>query len=153
MIRIVLLGWFYRFLAQRGQLNLDKEMVLTAFDGNALKVRALLAAGADVHANGDDALIFATTMGHPEVIAALVESGARLTTPMIVRYAVANGHEKALEVLLQASAECGPADLERALSDARQAGDAAMAQMLERALLLRSVEGHDQGETVRSKNR
>jgi hypothetical protein len=152
MIRIVLLGCFYRFLAQRGQLNLDKEMVLTAFDGNALKVRALLAAGADVHANGDDALIFATTMGHAEVIAALVESGARLTTPMIVRYAVANGHEKALEVLLQAGAD-GPADLERALSDARQAGNAAMAQMLERALLLRSVEGHDQGETVRSKNR
>jgi ankyrin repeat protein len=152
MIRIVLLGCFYRFLAQRGQLNLDKEMVLTAFDGNALKVRALLAAGADVHANGDDALIFATTMGHAEVISALVESGARLTTPMIVRYAVANGHEKALEVLLQAGAD-GPADLERALSDARQAGNAAMAQMLERALLLRSVEGHGQGETVRSKNR
>src|ERR1039458_4833880 len=134
MIRIVLLGCFYRFLAQRGQLNLDKEMVLTAFGGDALKVRALLAAGADVHAGGDDALIFATTMGHAEVIAALVESGARLTTPMIVRYAVANGHEKALEVLLQAGAECGPADLERALSDARQAGNAAMAQMLERAL-------------------
>ena len=60
--------------------DLDQELIAAAIDGDIEKVKALIAAGADVNAKDNDeytALDYAKDGGHTEIIKILKAAGAK----------------------------------------------------------------------------
>jgi len=59
-------------------IDVDKDALLIRYStiGYTEVVKLLLEAGADVHANGDDALYWSARNGHLEVVKILLDKGA-----------------------------------------------------------------------------
>ena|ERR1035441_3681483 len=71
-----LMSPFYRAVAWAGMVNLNEELWFAASRGDSQKVKAILMAGADVHADEDDALRVAAAGRHTDTVRALLEAGA-----------------------------------------------------------------------------
>lgn len=91
-----------------GVLNkLDKQLIDAARDGDAAGVRATLAAGADVGANQNAALVAAAEHGHATIVILLLRAGAKVNGPGRFPLAVAsrNGHISVVQLLLAAGSD------------------------------------------------
>ncbi len=83
----------------------DQHLIEAAWRGHAEVVRALLGAGADVHARGDQALRDAAWRGHVEVVRALLAAGANVVhtrEDQALRWAARAAHADVLRALLGA---------------------------------------------------
>ena len=102
-----LISYFYRVAPRTGFVDLDDRLLDAAGNGNARTVKALLDAGADVHAFGDEALCMAAVKGHAEVIRVLLAAGADVHAGDDDGLCVAagNGYSDASMVLLEGGAD------------------------------------------------
>lgn len=103
--------------------RLDQKLVAAAEDGDLAGVKAALAAGADVHANDDEALCQAAKHGYLEIVETLVAAGAdvHVDAGYPLRAASQNGHLSTARCLLDAGADVD-ADNNAALCMAAQRG-------------------------------
>ena len=90
--------------------SLDGNNILlqrSAENGHVEVVSALLEAGADIHANNDDALRWSAENGHVEVVSALLEAGADIhaNNDAALRRSASNGHVEVVSALLEAGAD------------------------------------------------
>src|ERR1039457_817843 len=79
----------------------DSALVLAAENGQTDTVKALLAAGADVHAVDDLAMWLAAKNGHTEPVKVLLDAGAhvRAKEDWALQWAVKNGHTDPVRLL------------------------------------------------------
>ena len=73
---ISLMSHFYRAQARIGILDLENVLQLAGMAGHTRTVKALLRAGANVHALDDEALRTAAWWGRTDAVKALLEGGA-----------------------------------------------------------------------------
>jgi len=73
---ISLMRHFYRAAAWAGLIDKNNVLQLAARDGYTRSVKALLQAGANVHALDDAALRIASWKGQTEVVRVLLQNGA-----------------------------------------------------------------------------
>ena len=73
-----LMSYFYRAQAWSGIMDLDNVLQLAGRDGHTRTVKALLQAGANVHALDDEALRTAAWWGRTDAVKALLEGGANV---------------------------------------------------------------------------
>lgn len=71
-----LMSYFYLAQARMGIMDLDNVLEIEARDGHTSRVKALLEAGADVHADNDEALRTAAWWGRTSTVKTLLENGA-----------------------------------------------------------------------------
>jgi len=87
------------------QQALNWALFLAAYDGKTEIVKALLDAGADVHAGDEHALEIAVLHGHTETAMALLEAGANPrdeSSPVAAwRLAAMNGHKDTVKALVE----------------------------------------------------
>ena len=88
------------------QSNLDNRLFNAAIAGDKEEMRALLVAGADVHAQDDQALRGAAENGHTQMVQTLLAAGAKVHAKddYALRCAALNGHMEAVKALLAAGA-------------------------------------------------
>jgi ankyrin repeat protein len=93
--------------ADAQQTGPDFALRTAAEDGDIGSVKALLAAGADVHAMRDSALWLAAENGHTGIVEALLDAGADVhaVEDAALRRAAANGHTETVWTLLEAGAD------------------------------------------------
>jgi ankyrin repeat protein len=92
---------------------MNKEWQQATSDGNAGKVRALLAGGQNVDArdeHGQTALMNAARLGHEQIVQVLVDAGADLNAKAkynltALMLAIVNGHTQIAEFLVKAGAD------------------------------------------------
>lgn len=85
--------------------DLNSELIETAKNGQTVKVRSLLGAGADVNAKdtkGQTALMAAALAGHTGTVQALLDAGNGLTTLMSAAFM---GHTEIVELLRKSGTE------------------------------------------------
>jgi ankyrin repeat protein len=89
------------------QKDLDHCLIDAVDHGNTQTVRTLLAAGADVHAQDDEALRWAAEGGRAETVNLLLASGANVhaRNDEALCLAAYFGHTETMEVLLSAGAD------------------------------------------------
>jgi len=89
---------------KRTQECLDRELGRATWNGDASRVKRLLAEGANVHAGDDYALHIAAYLGHVETIKALLEAGADVhqCKDWALRMAQNCGHTEQLQVVRDA---------------------------------------------------
>jgi uncharacterized protein len=88
-------------------------LTLACINGHSDIVRALIAAGADVHVSGrggESQLMIAARTGVPEVVQALIDAGARIEAidareQTALMWAAAEGNTAAIKVLIKAGAK------------------------------------------------
>ena len=93
-----------------GSQNLDQELIESARSGDLENVKALLSAGANVHAlenSGYGPLQNASRSGRSETVKVLIESGAdvRAKDDLALRNASRNGHVAVVKMLIDASSK------------------------------------------------
>jgi ankyrin repeat protein len=120
------------------QEELDRRLISAAMNGQTETVRALLAAGADVHATNDSALCSAACWGHTEVVKALLASGADVHAydDEALRFAAYNGHTEIVKVLLASGADVHARD-DEALRWAARNGRTGTLRVLTRHIFAR----------------
>lgn len=93
------------------QENLDSVLWHESRGGHTDAVKALLKAGADVHALGDWALGLASQEGQTETVKVLIEAGADVhaCNDYALRAARAGGHTETVKLLEAAAAEADAA--------------------------------------------
>jgi ankyrin repeat protein len=107
--------FFRKPTPQEIQDKLNRKLAKAARRGKVERVRQLLAAGADVHADNEAALFGAVRSGNPETVRVLVEAKADITTRVTKGYtppgiailwwaAYYNRHAETLRILLGAGA-------------------------------------------------
>jgi hypothetical protein len=69
-------SYFYRAGARWNWVDLNQELGDAASEGQVEKIKALLGAGADVHAERDGAVARAVMQGHTEAVKILLSAGA-----------------------------------------------------------------------------
>lgn len=86
--------------------ELDKALGQVAVNGHKEIVELLLKAGANVHAEDGQALIYAAENGHKDVVELLLRAGADVHArdDCALRWAAGNGHKDVVELLLKAGA-------------------------------------------------
>jgi ankyrin repeat protein len=89
------------------QKKLDELLVRESLRGNTKTVKALLKAGADVHAEGDLALRVASQRGHTETVKALIDEGADVhaMNDAALRWASRYGQTETVKLLLESGAD------------------------------------------------
>jgi|ERR1039458_1717886 ankyrin repeat protein len=98
-------------MTQDEQTNLDNRLRDAAADGHTETVRALLAAGADVHAHEDMALLNAASCGHTKTVEVLLAHGADVhRDEYVLCVAASNGHTETVKALLAAGANVDAMD-------------------------------------------
>ena len=91
-----------KFVKSKGyNYNLDDALWICARYGKADYVQYLLDAGANVHAENDYALQWASDNGHEKVVKLLLDAGADVHAEddLALRWASHNGHEKVVKLL------------------------------------------------------
>jgi len=126
-----------------GLLDLEDALVGQAIKGNCDILRALIAGGADVHANDDLALREAASAGQSESVRTLLAAGANVHARQdeALRFAARQGHADTLRVLLAADADVHVLN-DRALVIAAHNTNAEAVE----ALLEGGADGHAQGD-------
>jgi hypothetical protein len=96
-----------KVFAMADQGKLDDVLVRESTSGHTEAVKALLEAGADVHAWNDQALRYASLGGHTETVKALLEAGANAhaDNDLALFGASRNGHTEVVKLLLVAGAD------------------------------------------------
>src|ERR1700722_9285222 len=92
--------------------SIDIQLIQAVCNGNKTKIKALIQAGADVHACDSDkrtALMWAAACGYSDIVQTLIEIGSDLNardkddrTPLIL--AAMLGHADTVQVLIEAGA-------------------------------------------------
>ena len=87
--------------------QIDEELIEYARNGDLQKVQLLLDKGADIHANDDEALRWASSNGHLEVVRLLLSNGANIHSynDFALRYASYHGYLEIVKLLLANGAE------------------------------------------------
>jgi hypothetical protein len=93
-------------LSREEQEKLDDRLIRAAEQNNTQEVQALLTAGANVHAGGDCALLWASGNGHAETMKVLFAGGADVhaNDDLALRSAAESGDAETVQVLLAAGA-------------------------------------------------
>jgi hypothetical protein len=88
-------------MTQGEQEDLDTRLIDAAYWGHMETVQALLASGADLHADNDDALGLAAWNGHTKTVKALLASGADVhaNDDYALYWAACWGHTETVKVL------------------------------------------------------
>jgi hypothetical protein len=115
MIIAVLVAWLIPLTACRQDVvqDVNSELMEAAEDGEAERVKTLLAAGADVNTKDDEGgtpLMWATAQGHTYTVQVLLDAGAQLETKdqsglSALALAALQGQTDTLKTLLDAGAE------------------------------------------------
>jgi ankyrin repeat protein len=79
-------------------------LILAATNGHKEVVKLLLKAGADVFASNDEALITSSEKGYTEIVKLLLKSGANVNVEALF-WAAKNGHTEVVKLLLKAGAD------------------------------------------------
>lgn len=96
-----------------------KDLIDAAHEGDLSRVRALLAAGADVNSKSEDrgatALTYASSAGHVEMVRALIDAGANLNAKedngmTALMWASFAGRAEVVRVLIEAGANLNAKD-------------------------------------------
>jgi hypothetical protein len=113
--------------------RLDHELIERAKIGDVQIVEALLGAGADVHAENDDALRWAAERGHRDIVAMLLDAGADVhaAKDFALRWAAEKGYRDIVAMLLDADDD-PDAWNESILREAATSGSAKAEQLLRR---------------------
>jgi len=84
-----------------------KGLIKAARMGNIDGVKAALAAGANIHVDGDDALYWAATQDHAEIVNLLLAAGANVHVhdDAALRWAAYHSHAEVVNRLLAAGAD------------------------------------------------
>ena len=83
------------------QVELDYKLIGSASNGNLDEVKECLREGADIHADNDDALRWASRNGHLDIVKYLVEQGADIhaDNDWPLRYSTQYGHHDVVRFL------------------------------------------------------
>ena len=83
-------------------MNLEEKLIEAAKTGKTEEVKKLLKAGADIHAERDQALRYAANNDHTETVKLLLERGADIHAQedAALRWAAINGHTETCKLLL-----------------------------------------------------
>jgi ankyrin repeat protein len=94
-------SYFYRAAGWTGVIDKDVALQEQAADGHTDNVRALLDAGADVHADEDEGLRLAAMHGHAKTVEELLKAGADVHAGNDVALHVTeiNGHADTVKIL------------------------------------------------------
>jgi len=144
----------YDVMADQKELDNNFALIQASLAGKTDTVKALLGAGADVHAEGDQAVCYASGNGHTETVKLLLEAGANVHAynDAALFRASRGGHTETVEVLLEAGANVH-AQGDVALRWASGRGHTAVVKLLleagadvhagnDEALRFASAEGH-----------
>jgi ankyrin repeat protein len=93
--------YFYRACALAHLMKLNERLYYAAAEGNGNKVKALLEAGADVHAGKEAALMAAAHRGLSAMVRDLLGAGARVDADHFrpERLAASNGYTDTVRLL------------------------------------------------------
>jgi hypothetical protein len=93
-------------IALENQKVLDARLLLASVEGDSENMIAALKAGADVHADNDWALRWASNYGHTEVVKLLLDAGADVHAQDngALRSASVRGHTEVVKILEAAMA-------------------------------------------------
>lgn len=89
-----------------GKFELNQKLIEFSNKGNIQVVQLLLKAGADVRAENNYAIRWASKYGYVEIVKLLIRAGANVTTKnnFAIRWASENGHTQVVKLLLEAGA-------------------------------------------------
>ena len=94
---------FIEYFEDMSQEKKDKALINASRRGHTEAVKSLINAGADVHANNNEALQWASANGHIEVVKLLLDAGADVhaKNDLALRWANEEGHTKVVKLLKQ----------------------------------------------------
>ncbi|MEK0338334.1 MAG: ankyrin repeat domain-containing protein [Nitrosopumilus sp.] len=93
-------------IKRRSNINLNNELIKSSYDGRISVVELLLKCGADVHADNDEALKWASFYSYLNIIKLLLKYGADIhaNDDEALQVASRNGHYDVVKLLLDVGA-------------------------------------------------
>ena len=91
----------------RQKRKINKDLIMAAENGNLQLVKSLVSQDADIHADNDSALRYASYNGHLEVVKYLVEKGAEIHSlnDIALKFACENGNINVVKYLVEQGAD------------------------------------------------
>jgi ankyrin repeat protein len=126
------------------QENKNVLLLDTAATNNIILAKQLLAAGADVHADDDDVLIYAVLEGNIEIVKILLMAGADVhaRNDQALQMATRNGHVEIVKLLLDYGADVHAGGDKAVISAVKKDRD------ITKVLLDHGADLHAQGDTA-----
>ena len=93
----------FDWAVENNDTELIKLLIQSGIDGYAKIVKLLIEAGADVTANDNYAIRYASANGHTEVVKLLIKAGANVTAHNCdaIKSALENGHNEIAKLLIE----------------------------------------------------